>query len=109
VAQAGSRKKIIWCSDYVAERAKTGVRIPPTKVVGMTNQEIIAAVERWQTDARLYPLTCCTSTTHAPLEPIEKGGQIVLACPNCDYCQAAIPDMVLEWNGDLSWLLGIAR
>lgn len=76
----------------------------------MTNPEIIAAVERWQTDSRLHPLTCCNgSQCHAPLKPIEKAGQIMLECPDCEYCQATIPDVVLEWNGELSWLLGIAR
>jgi hypothetical protein len=76
----------------------------------MTNSEIIAAVERWQTDPRLYPLTCRTSNdVHAALKPIEKGGQILLECPICGCCEAEIPDVVLEWNGDLSWLLGIAR
>ena len=76
----------------------------------MTNQEIITAVVRWQTDPRLHPLTCCNSyQVHAPLEPIEKAGKIVLACPNCEYCQESIPDVVLEWDGDLGWLLGIAR
>ena len=75
----------------------------------MTNTEIIAAVERWQNDPRLHPLTCCNSTVHAPLKPIEKSGHIMLECPNCEYCQDSIPDVVLQWNGDLSWLLGIAR
>ena len=76
----------------------------------MTNSEIIAAVERWQTDTRLLPLTCCKSyEIHAPLKPIEKDGHIVLACPVCEYRQDSIPDVVLEWNGDLSSLLGIAR
>ena len=76
----------------------------------MTNQQIIAAVERWQTDPRLYPLTCCASPEmHAPLRPIERDGQIILACPNCEYSQKSIPEVVLEWNGDLSWLLGTTR
>ena len=76
----------------------------------MTNSEILAAVERWQTDPRLHPLTCCTSNViHAPLKPIEKAGQVILECPNCGHCEVQIPDVVLQWNGDLSWLLGIAR
>ena len=75
----------------------------------MTNSEIIAAVERWQTDPRLHPLTCRNSKAHAPLKPIEKAGQIILECPNCESCEVSIPDVVLQWNGDLSWLLGIAR
>jgi hypothetical protein len=76
----------------------------------VTNPEIIAAVERWQTDSRLYPLTCrIDGQVHAPLQPIERGGQIILVCPDCGHREAQIPDVVLEWNGDLSWLLGIAR
>ena len=76
----------------------------------MTNPEIIAAIERWQTDPRLYPLTCCTSAvTHTPLQPIEKAGQIILVCPDCGHRKHDIPEDVLEWNGDLSCFLGIAR
>jgi hypothetical protein len=76
----------------------------------MTNQEIIAAVERWQTDPRVHPLTCCNSSqAHGPLKAIEKGGQIVLECPRCEYCQASIPDAVLQWDGNLSGFLGIAH
>ena len=76
----------------------------------MTNPEIIAAVERWQTDPRLCPLTCRASgDVHGPLQPIEKDGHIMLVCPNCGCSEDEIPDVVLKWNGDLSWLLGIAR
>ena len=75
----------------------------------MTNPEIIAAVERWQTDPRLYPMICRTSAMiHAPLQPIERAGQIQLVCPDCGHCENQIPNVVLEWNGELSWLLGTA-
>ncbi len=52
----------------------------------MTNAEIIAAVERWQTDPRLHPVTCGQySQKHAPLKPVEKGGEVILECPNCEH------------------------
>jgi hypothetical protein len=76
----------------------------------MTNPEIIAAIERWQTDPRLHPLTCCASDEiHTPLKPVEKGGDIILVCPDCGHRQFQIPAAVFEWNGDLSCFLGIAR
>jgi hypothetical protein len=75
----------------------------------MTNSEIIAAVARWQADPRLYPLTCRTHNHgHELLQPVEKAGQVVLECPNCEYCQPTIPDAVLEWDGNLAWFLGIS-
>ena len=76
----------------------------------MTNPEIIAAVERWQTDPRLYPLTCCASDQiHTPLKAIERAGHIILVCPDCGHRVHQVPEAVLEWNGDLSGFLGIAR
>ncbi len=69
----------------------------------MTNSEIIAAVERWQTDTRLHPLTCrtCGEVHHERLKPIEKAGHVLLECPYCERCEVNIPDVVLEWDGDL--------
>ena len=75
----------------------------------MTNPEIIAAIERWQSDSRLYPLTCCTSpVAHTPLQPVERAGQIILVCPDCGH-RTRVPEDVFEWKGDLSGFLGIAR
>ncbi len=72
----------------------------------MTNSEIIAAVERWQTDSRLHPLTCRTcSQLHEPLKPVEKAGQVILECPCCAQCELNIPEVVLDWDGNLSWLI----
>jgi hypothetical protein len=80
------------------------------QAVLMTNPEIIAAIERWQTDPRVYPLTCCTSReVHTPLKPIERAGQIILVCPDCGHRELQIPEAILEWTGDLSGFLGIAR
>jgi hypothetical protein len=74
----------------------------------MTNSEIIAAVVRWQTDSRLHPLTCGNHDQDSePLIPIENGGRVILQCPKCAFRQAAIPDAVLEWNGNLLWFLGL--
>lgn len=61
----------------------------------MSNAEIVAAVNRWQTDARLVPLTCCVGTKHRNLRPIEVNGRVMLACPDCDFRQD-VPDVVLK-------------
>jgi hypothetical protein len=63
----------------------------------MSNAEIIAAVNRWQTDLRLVPLTCCVGTKHRHLVPSEVEGQVILTCPDCDYRQDHIPDVVLRF------------
>ena len=66
----------------------------------MTNEEIIAAVNRWQADPRLRPMTCGNSREgHLPLKPIERAGRVILVCSNCEYSQVFIPDVVLQWNG----------
>ena len=61
----------------------------------MTNAEIVAAVNRWQTDARLVPLTCCVGVKHRSLTPVEVNGQVILACPECDFRQD-VPEVVLK-------------
>ena len=61
----------------------------------MSNAEIIAAVNRWQTVGYLQPLTCEQDSTHRPLVPLEHDGQVQLLCPDCSYRQTSIPDVVL--------------
>ncbi len=59
----------------------------------MTNAEIIAAVNRWQT-APVHPLTCGTDSNHRVLVPLEQAGTVILACPECDYRQAIAPTLL---------------
>lgn len=61
----------------------------------MTNQEVIDKVNLWQTAGFVHPLTCGKNSLHINLVPEERGGKVVLTCPNCDYTQDQIPDYVL--------------
>lgn len=62
----------------------------------MTNAQIIAAVYRWQSDPRLVPLICCVGSKHRNLQPIQVEGQVILVCPDCDFRQDYVPDVVLK-------------
>ncbi len=72
----------------------------------MTNAEIIAAVNRWQTDARLHPLTCCVGDKHRHLTPVEVEGKVILACPDCEYRQDYVPEVVLRYAAQATDLTG---
>ena len=61
----------------------------------MSNAEIIAAVNRWQSDPSLLPLTCCVGSKHRNLIPVEAEGRVNLACPDCDFRQD-VPEVVLK-------------
>jgi hypothetical protein len=60
----------------------------------MTNAEIIAAVDKWQRDPRLHPLTCKLDSTHQKLDAREVDGKVILTCPDCAYRQTYIPWIV---------------
>ena len=61
----------------------------------MTNQEMIAAVERWQADHSVNPLTCRgNGHTHPPLTAREKDGQVILTCRGCTYRQTLTPTLI---------------
>jgi len=56
---------------------------------------IVAAVKAWQASPHVHPLTCAKdSEGHRPLEPVVDGNRVTLACPDCDYRQVTIPDVV---------------
>lgn len=63
----------------------------------MTNQEIIARIERWQNAGTVHPLTCGRDACGADLEPLEHHGKVILVCPamRCGYTQDWIPPIVL--------------
>lgn len=58
------------------------------------NEELIAAINDWQQDATIHPLTCGNDSRHALLYPVEENGRVVLRCRNCDYRQEWIPGVV---------------
>ncbi len=66
----------------------------------MTTAQIIAAVDKWQADPKLVPLTCKTDSTHGKLDAREVDGKAVLACSTCGYRQTYIPWIVMNADGN---------
>jgi ribA/ribD-fused uncharacterized protein len=67
----------------------------------MSNEEIIKAVELWQSSSELHPLTCGVDSTHEPiLTPRELDGNVVLICRVCGYKQTYIPANVIQYYND---------
>ena len=63
----------------------------------MTNKEIIEAVIHWQTKLPVHQMTCVNdSQNHGILMPREDSetNQVILVCPDCDYVQTWIPEVV---------------
>jgi hypothetical protein len=64
---------------------------------GKTEQDrIYAAVQTWQACPWLHPLTCRKDSAHAALEPRMDGERVILVCPDCDYQQFDIPEIVTD-------------
>ena len=62
----------------------------------MTNKEIIEAVEMWQANNEMHPLTCGYSSEHSPLIVRDIEGHIILSCLDCLYAQETIPKVVIK-------------
>jgi hypothetical protein len=62
----------------------------------MTDAEILFAINSWQTDPRVHPLTCGFNPRHQPLEGVVTDTGVELRCPECEYRQTNIPDAVLR-------------
>jgi len=61
--------------------------------------EIAGAVEWWNKQPNLHPLTCGKNSNHPPLHAELDGNDMaVMLCaePGCGYFQHAIPDVVIE-------------
>ena len=66
----------------------------------LTNEQIVQRVRNYQADSSWHPLTCGNDSGHRLLEPrlIKVGWfrkKVVLVCPDCDYLQLHIPEIVL--------------
>ncbi len=61
-----------------------------------SNEEIIKAIESWQANDWVHPLTCGNNSLHENLIPVVQDGTIVLKCTDCDYVQTYIPEMFLK-------------
>ena len=78
----------------------------------MNNEEKVAAVNHWQDDVDFHPLTCPNhpdrgvlfrpeiwqDPPHYPALDIEAVPEqrVVLRCPECEYVQSWIPQVVLD-------------
>jgi hypothetical protein len=63
-------------------------------MVNSDPEAIMERVRAWQANGMVHPLTCATDSEHQRLVPVEKNGQVVLRCLDCDYEQTWIPAMV---------------
>lgn len=59
------------------------------------NEEIIEKINAWQ-NSIAHPLTCRKDSTHRLLRPEIRKGKVILVCPDCDYVQTNIPEVVLK-------------
>ena len=57
----------------------------------MNNEDIINKITEHQKNPMFHPLTCGNDSRHNLLIPIEKGGNVILICPDCNYEQYYIP------------------
>lgn len=58
----------------------------------------VKAVEHWQKDESVHPLTCGNDSSHRPLHPFYKLStkEFYLMCFNCQYKQHNVPDVVYQ-------------
>jgi len=64
----------------------------------LNNIEMINAIVYWQKSKDVHPLTCGNDSNHGLLFPgiDEETNTVVLSCPNCNYVQRFIPEIVFE-------------
>lgn len=76
----------------------------------MTNQEKIRKINEWHAAGFVHPMTCA-ECDHIPLKPAlyikdDSTEDVLMYCPNCNYKQYHIPDMILgadipEWAKEM--------
>ena len=68
--------------------------------------ELVNKFQDWCENTNLgHPLTCGGPCDHSSLKPKEENGNVILYCPNCDYIQNDIPDIIFKivTNKILNW------
>ena len=60
----------------------------------MTKAAIRAAIDAWQSDPQLHPLTCDADGRHGLLEAVDTGSTVLLKGPDC-HRLTSIPEAVL--------------
>lgn len=66
------------------------------KLKQFTNQEKIELIKRWQKNDNVHSLTCGNDSSHSPLYAIEENEKVVLKCPDCDYVQNWVPEILYQ-------------
>ena len=60
----------------------------------MDNTKILEAIDKWQKNASIHPLTCGNNSNHEVLKGrVNKEGEVELYCIDCDYVQKHIKAM----------------
>ncbi len=70
----------------------------------LSNEEIVAKVNQWQTAGFVHEMTCAVDSAHGSLEAAEIDDKVVLVCTSndCTYHQTYIPPSVLEFDVEAS-------
>lgn len=66
----------------------------------MELEEKIKAIQAWQENKYLHPLTCGADRCSGVLFPVEEREEIILKCPECKYNQRYIPEFIYEAKKD---------
>ncbi|PJE51309.1 MAG: hypothetical protein COV29_00960 [Candidatus Yanofskybacteria bacterium CG10_big_fil_rev_8_21_14_0_10_36_16] len=61
----------------------------------LTVDQKIKKIQKWQSCTWVHHLTCGKDSNHGDLTPKKEGDKVVLCCPDCDYVQNSVPDVVL--------------
>jgi len=63
---------------------------------GCGNSVIMKAVEEWQANETIHPLTCGIDSNHRPLKAVGRDGKVILICLDCEYTHTAVPECVIK-------------
>lgn len=61
------------------------------KTERLTVKEHIDLINKYQNDGKFHPLTCGNNSNHKVLKAVEKDGNVILICEDCNYVQTYIP------------------
>ena len=75
----------------------------------MSNAEMIAAVNRWQSEPLVHPLICRAGDCRGKLIPVERLKTVMLLCPECGLRQSFIPEVVLMFAGPSPELVAFVK
>ena len=62
----------------------------------MDSEKTFKAMEAWQSNSLVHPLTCGNDSNHEPLKPKIENDKCILYCVNCDYKQTFVPSPVID-------------